>query len=92
MAILIGIQTPNGEWDNFVMTREPRDVAGSVDILGRTVPCFSYVEGYDGIPREEAERLANSLKGRSKKERHQAFLDTAKNLGLRKRLSGGTLK
>lgn len=89
MAILIGLQLCDGSWDNFVLTREPNPIAGSTDVLGRTVPEFHYIEGFDGVPRADAIRLANSLRGIPKARRQAAFRQSAQ--GLRRCLQGGTM-
>ena len=89
MAFLVGIQRLNGEWDNFVLAHDPRDDAGSVDVLGRTIPPFRYLEAYDGLHKDDMMRLANALKGVPKDRRRAVFLEHANSL--RKRATGGTM-
>ncbi|MXO60057.1 hypothetical protein GRI89_10955 [Altererythrobacter salegens] len=89
MAFLVGIQRLNGEWDNFVLPRDPRDYLGAEDVLGRKIPPFRYLEVYDGVPKEDMVRLANALKGLPKDRRHAVFLEHAQLL--KKRATGGTM-
>jgi len=89
MAVLVGIQLENGEWDNFVLPRSPKDFCGSVDVLGRTLPCFQYLEAYEKVGKDDALRLARTLRGIPKALRRQAFLDRAGTLRLSAK--GGTM-
>lgn len=92
MAVLLGVQREDGEWENFILTRVPniQFLSGCSDVIGRKVPCFRYVEAYDGVPREDAIRIAKQLQGMVRGKRRDAFLDQAKNLRLMAR--GGTMK
>ncbi|RYY26467.1 MAG: hypothetical protein EOP62_10060 [Sphingomonadales bacterium] len=89
MAVLIGVEQMNGEWDNMVLARLPQTIAGSIDVLGREVPCFRYVRGYDGLTKEEALRVAKTLRGMPRDRRRAAFEALSKNLRLC--VQGGTL-
>ncbi|MBA3050014.1 MAG: hypothetical protein KKE42_07135 [Alphaproteobacteria bacterium] len=88
MAHLVAIQTPKGEWLSFVVAHPTNQVVGDVDVIGRKVPCFTFLRAWDGVPKAEAERLALSLKGVPRAARHAAILKASE--GLRLSFAAGT--
>ncbi|WP_332659014.1 hypothetical protein [Brevundimonas sp.] len=88
MAHLVAIQTSTGEWHAYVVARPSNRFVGDIDVSGRTVPSFCHLRAWDGVPKEDAERLARSLKGVPKAARHAAILKAAE--GLRLSASAGT--
>ena len=63
MAWLVGVQQENGNWDAFVYDRFTAQMHYTVDVLGRELPHFRYIVAYEGVPKADAERLANELRG-----------------------------
>ena len=63
MAVLVGMQLQNGEWENSVLSRRPVQLAGSMDVLGRTLPDSGRAVAFDGVSKEHSARLANELRG-----------------------------
>jgi hypothetical protein len=91
MTLLVGVQRTNGEWDNFVVAHKTTPYyTDSVDVLGRKLPRFGYIEVYDGVLKGDMLRLANELKGIPKAQRRSAFLGHVKVLRLS--AMGGTMK
>lgn len=87
MAHLVAIQTANGEWEAYVVAH-PNRFVGDIDVTGRTIPSFRHMRAWDGVPGAEAERLALSLRGVPRAERHAAILKASE--GLRLSASAGT--
>lgn len=88
MACLVAIQTLSGEWRSFVIAHPSQRFQGDVDVVGRKVPPFRYLRAWDGVRKDEAVRLANTLKGLPVAERRAAIWAAAD--GLRLMASAGT--
>jgi len=73
MAVLVGMHLPNGDWDNFVLSRLPDPIPGSTDVLGRTLPQSKSFVAFDGLKRDKAERLAKVLRGVPYELRRESF-------------------
>ena len=89
MALLVVVETQEGEWRTFVIAHQiAHNYVGDVDVLGATVPGgYRRLRSWDGVPRDEAERMARSLRGAPKSKRLDAALKAA--AGLRLRSSAG---
>ena len=88
MAHLVATQTSTGDWQPFVVAQPSNRFVGDIDVTGRTVPSFCYMRAWDGVPKAEAERLVNSLRGVPKSARHAAILKASQ--GLRLSAAAGT--
>jgi len=88
MAYLVAVQVSNGDWHAYVVAHPSQRYRGDLDVLGRIVPEYCFVEVWDGVRKEDALRLAHTLNGTSKARRREMILERAKPLKLRAR--GGT--
>jgi hypothetical protein len=88
MACLVAIQTLTGEWRSFVIAHPSQRFQGDVDVIGRKVPAFRYLRAWDGVRKDDAVRLANTLKGLPPTERRAAIW--AASEGLRLTATAGT--
>lgn len=90
MAYLVAVQVANGDWHAHIVAHPSVRYRGDTDVLGKKVPHFCFIEVWDGIRKEDAARLAYTLKGVSKGKRRDLILETARSLRLSAR--GGTIK
>lgn len=89
MAFLIAVQTANGDWHAHVVAHPSQTYCGDIDVIGRAVPAWRYVEAWDGVKKDDAVRLAQTLKGAPKARRRQIILEQTR--GLRLSAKGGTV-
>jgi DNA-directed RNA polymerase specialized sigma24 family protein len=84
MAVLVAIETDAGEWRAFVLAhRIAHDYVGDLDVLGRKVPGgYRRLLAWDGVARDDAERLARALNGVPKGRRLDVILKAAEGLRL----------
>lgn len=87
MAFLIAVQTANGDWHAHVVAHPSQTYCGDIDVIGRAVPAWRYVEAWDGVKKDDAVRLAQTLKGAPKARRRQIILEQTR--GLRLSAKGG---
>ena len=73
MAFLIAVQTANGDWHAHVVAHPSQTYCGDIDVIGRAVPAWRYVEAWDGVKKDDAVRLAQTLKGAPKARRQTLF-------------------
>lgn len=90
MAYLVAVQVSNGDWHAHVVAHPSQRYRGDVDVLGRTVPEYCFVEVWGGVRKEEALRLAQTLKGVPKARRREAIVESTRHLRLSAR--GGTIR
>ena len=90
MAYLVALQVANGDWHAHIVAHPSQRYRGDIDVLGRTVPAYCFVEVWDGVRREDAVRLAHTLRGVPKGKRRDAILEAARPLRLSAR--GGTIR
>jgi hypothetical protein len=89
MAFLIAVQLKNGDWQAHVVAHPSSAFCGDIDVIGRRVPSWRFIEAWEGVKKDDAVRLAQTLKGAPKTQRRQLILEQAK--GLRLSARGGTL-
>lgn len=89
MAFLIAVQTANGDWQAHVVAHPSQTYCGDIDVIGRAVPAWRYVEAWDGVKKDDAVRLAQTLKGAPKARRRQIILEQTR--ALRLSAKGGTV-
>ncbi len=84
MALLIVLETREGDWQTFVLSRQTAvNFVGDADVLGRKVPSgYRRLRAWDGVVRSDAERLAKALNGAAKRDRLTAALKAAEGLRL----------
>jgi hypothetical protein len=82
MAYLVAVQEPSGEWHAHIVAFPSYQICGDIDVLGRTVPNYCFVEVWDGVRKEDALRLAQTLRGTPKARRRQLILERAESLKL----------
>lgn len=90
MAYLVAVQLSNGDWQAHVVAHPSQRYRGDIDVLGRTVPEYCFVEVWDGVRKDDAVRLAHTLAGTPKARRRKMILESSKPLTLSAR--GGTLR
>lgn len=90
MAYLIAVQVANGDWHAHVVAHPSQRYRGDIDVLGKAVPAYCFVEVWDGVRKDDALRLAHSLKGVPKGKRREVILSAAR--GLRLSARGGTIR
>ena len=89
MAFLIAVQTADGGWRAHVVAHPSPTFCGDIDVIGRKVSAWRYVEAWDGVKKDDAVRLAQTLKGAPKALRRQIILEQTR--GLRLSAKGGTM-
>jgi hypothetical protein len=82
VAYLIAVQVSNGDWHAHIVAHPSQRYRGDIDVLGRTVPAYCYVEAWEGVRKEDAVRLANTLKGTAKPRRREIIVQQTRSLKL----------